>query len=210
MIDLITTMNQPCLHFELNEAWILAPEAATPGDAVLMELCGKMAAQRELREEFPEQDSHPRTGGVANDGRFLVRKRAWFYNDGKKQYEAAYQLGRGGKETHWRTDGTKEWQWEHNQDGISVWTQFWPNGRKKAESHWRGRFADGLATCWNPSGKEVSRAVHRRPGESGSGPRRAVTTGLEQVRTGWGQRRFGLLRRSRISDRVTAARIGGR
>ena len=39
----------------------------------------------------------------------------------------------------------------------SVWTQYWSDGKKKSESHWRNMFADGLAICWNQAGKEISR-----------------------------------------------------
>ncbi len=38
MIHLITTMNQPCLHFEFNEAWILSGNEPDP-DAGDMEWC---------------------------------------------------------------------------------------------------------------------------------------------------------------------------
>jgi formylglycine-generating enzyme required for sulfatase activity len=161
MIHLITTMNQPCLHFELNEAWILAPETADPGDPVLMRSSAtKVAGAKENKEKQPSGQILF-TGGLADDGRFLRHgKEVWFYDNGKKQYEAIYQLGRKvGIETLWRADGTVEWQWEHQKSGVSVWTQFWPNGGKKAESHWQGRVAEGLAICWDQNGKEVSHAA---------------------------------------------------
>ena len=161
MIHLIVTMTRPCLHFELNEAWILAPDAASPGD---IELMTSAASQVTHKQEFTERFSDGKArlewaGGVANDGRFLLHGRErWFYSNGKKQYEATYQLGhRVGREAHWSADGEMDWQWRHSKEGTSVWTQYWPNGRRKAESHWRGRFADGLATCWNVNGREVSR-----------------------------------------------------
>jgi hypothetical protein len=167
MIHLITSMNHPCLHFELNEAWILAPEAADPGDAALMTPAAtQVVAPREYRETSPA--GRPRivwSGGLADDGRFLLHgKETRFYADGRTQYEATYHLGRKvGAETQWRPEGALEWQWQHPAagtpaDAVSVWTQYWPNGARKAESRWRGRFADGLATGWNAQGKEVSRA----------------------------------------------------
>jgi hypothetical protein len=157
MIHLITTMNHPCLHFELNEAWILSPETDDPGDAVLMQSAAtKVAGSAVERETYPNGNLRLEwSGGVADvkDG-----KETWFYPDGKKQYQATFRLGRKtGEETLWRTDGTVEWQWEHRQDGLSVWTQFRPGGRKKAESHWRGRFADGPAVLWGADGRELSR-----------------------------------------------------
>jgi hypothetical protein len=162
MIHLITTMNRPCLHFELNEAWILAPEKPNPGDAVLMNsAAGTIADAKAFQDKFPNgQLQASWSGGVADDGRFLLHgTETWLHANGQKQYEATYRLGRKtGLETLWRADGTVAWQWDH-QDGQSVWTQYRPNGRKSAESHWRGKMADGLAVCWDPSGNEVSRAL---------------------------------------------------
>jgi hypothetical protein len=161
MIHLITTMNQPCLHFELNEAWILASDAPDQGDAALMRSAAtRVASAREYREDYP--DGKPRlvwAGGVADDGRFLLHgKETWLFPGGQKQYEATYRLGRKtGVETLWRADGAVAWQWRHQDDGASVWTQYWPNGRKKAESRWRGKIADGPAIRWDSSGKEVGR-----------------------------------------------------
>ncbi len=161
MIHLITSMNQPCLHFELNEAWILAPDAPRPGDTVLMKSAAtQVAAAKEIRELYSR--GKPRAvwaGGVADDGRFLLHgKETRFYPDGQKQYEAAYQLGRKtGTETLWREDRTVEWQWQYASGGTNAWTCYWPSGIKKSEAHWRGKIADGLATCWDPAGNEVSR-----------------------------------------------------
>lgn len=161
MIHLITTMNHPCLHFELNEAWILSPETGDLGNTVLMQSAAtKVAARAVERETYPNGNCRLEwSGGVADDGRYLKDgEETWFYPDGKKQYQATYQLGRKtAEETHWRTDGTVEWQWQHRQDGVSVWTQFRPDGRRMAESHWRGRFADGPAVLWDAEGQELSR-----------------------------------------------------
>ncbi len=51
MIHLITTMNNPCLHFELNEAWILSPESPDPGDAALMKSRDKGADTKAERKD---------------------------------------------------------------------------------------------------------------------------------------------------------------
>jgi hypothetical protein len=42
---------------------------------------------------------------------------------------------------------------------VSVWTQYWPSGGKKAESHWRGMIAEGLAVRWDQSGEQVRRVI---------------------------------------------------
>ena len=74
-----------------------------------------------------------------------------------------YALGRKtGTETRWSPDGQTLWTWEHAEDGKSVWTQYWPNGRKKAESNWHNFMANGEARKWNHSGQLVSEATLRR------------------------------------------------
>jgi hypothetical protein len=162
MIHLVTTMNRPCLHFELNEAWILAPDRPKPADSALMSSAATaVAVTKEVRESFP--DGKPRlvwSGGLADDGRFLLHgKETRFDAAGQKRYEASYHLGlKTGDETVWRAEGSVVSQWRHRDDGVSVWTQFWPNGSKKAESHWRGKLADGTAVCWDAAGQTVSRA----------------------------------------------------
>jgi hypothetical protein len=163
MIHLITTMNEPCLHFELNEAWILAPEAPDLGDVDLMTSAATHVAKAtEFVETLPNGQVRVRwAGGVADDGRFLLDgKETWFYPNGQKHYEATYQLGRKtGAETLWRPDGAVEWRWQHHPGGVSVWTQYWPSGGKKAESHWRGMIAEGLAVRWDQSGEQVRRVI---------------------------------------------------
>ncbi len=162
MIHLITTMNHPCLHFELNEAWILAPAAPAPRAAALLASSATDVPEAlSYRETYP--DGKPRItwqGGCADDGRFLMHgTETRYFPDGRKQYEATYRLGRKtGAETLWREDGTAHEQGQHREDGVSVWTQFWPSGKKRAESSWRGAFADGPATCWAADGSVASRA----------------------------------------------------
>jgi len=124
VIHLITSMNHPSLHFELNEAWILsdAGEAPPGGDRYLLE-----------------------------------GKQTWAYPSGQKQWEVTYRRGRkAGEETHWASDGTKDWSWQHREDGTSVWTQWWANGARKAESTWRNHRCEGTATRWDRSGKAIS------------------------------------------------------
>lgn len=106
-IHLITSMNHPCLHFELNEAWILAPG---DGEVSLESHATRIAGVKEHRDG-------PRSvwsGGVADDGRFLLHgKETRLHADGSRQYEATYRLGcKVGTETLWRADGSVAWQWQ--------------------------------------------------------------------------------------------------
>jgi hypothetical protein len=161
IIHLITTMNRPCLHFEMNEAWILAEPAGHKSDEELMKSTATEIAQvKEYREQYPSGKVKATSyAGIADDGRYLLHgKETWYYENGHKQREANYNLGRKvGIETYWSADGKKLWQWQHNDDGSSVWTQFWPDGQKKAESTWRNFKCEGTATLWDRDGKVTSK-----------------------------------------------------
>jgi len=160
MIHSITTMNTPCLHFELNEAWILSEADANANDADLMPSKTKsIAGLKSHAEEYPSgQVKANWTAGVGDDGRYLLHgAETWYFENGKKHHEANYKLGQKvGLETLWRPDGSVEWQWTHGRDGNSRWTQYWDNGQKKSESHWRDFHANGSAKCWNRNGELVS------------------------------------------------------
>jgi len=168
MIHLITTMNRPCLHFTFNEAWVLAQDTKydAMSDAELMRAAATAVADVRLYEErYPSGKIRIRySGGVADDGRFLLEgAQTWYYKNGHKQYEAEYKLGRRvGEETYWTGDGKKKWQWQHREDGTSVWTQWWSNGRQKAQSAWRDFHCEGVAECWDASGELITkkRFVH--------------------------------------------------
>jgi hypothetical protein len=163
VIHLITTMNHPCLHFELNEAWILDQAAGMPADQPVS-VVQPRSFDGSFDESFDEKYPSGRTrciysGGLASDGRWLLEgQETWFCEDGRKQYEVTWRAGRKvGKETYWDADGRVCWQWERRDDGSSVWTQYWPNGRMKSQSTWLGHLADGAATLWDHTGQIVSR-----------------------------------------------------
>ncbi|MCX6894717.1 MAG: hypothetical protein NTZ16_04290 [Verrucomicrobia bacterium] len=163
MIHLITTMNDPCLHFEMNEAWILSDADATATDADLMpSKATSIASVKSFEEKYPSGKTKATwQAGIGNDGRALLTgDETWFFANGKKQYEAHHKLGqKTGAETLYRPDGTVEWKREHKSDGSCVWTQFWENGRKKAESTWRNFHADGPARLWDRNGKLTSDVI---------------------------------------------------
>jgi antitoxin component YwqK of YwqJK toxin-antitoxin module len=169
LIHLITTMNRPCLHIVFNEAWILAKNTKYDdmSDAELMQ---PSATRISKLEEFKKKYSNGKTkatwsGGVADNGRFLLDgPDTWYYRNGQRQYEVTYKLGRKvGKETYRAPDGTVKWEWDHRDDGTSVWTQWYSAGnpqdalrRKKAESTWRNFKCDGVATRWDRDGNVIS------------------------------------------------------
>jgi len=163
LIHIITTMNRPCLHFVFNEAWILTKDTKYDhmSDEELMQVqASRIGKVQSYTEKYPNGKVKVEfSGGIADNGRFLLDgAERWYYPDGSKQREATYKLGRKiGTETYWARDGHKKWQWEHKADGTSVWTQWWSNGQKKAQSTWRNFKCDGVAICWDPAGKVISR-----------------------------------------------------
>ncbi len=165
MIHLITTMNNPCLHFEFNEAWILSVSDPHPGAGNaewMRSRATRIVSVSPATAKFPDGAVRASwSGGVADDGRYLLDgEERWFYPNGAKQYEVTYRLGRkAGAEMLWQSDGTPVWQWEHRPDGTGVWTQFWENGARKSVSTWLNHQAHGAARCWNRAGQEISHAL---------------------------------------------------
>lgn len=154
VIHLITSMNQPSQHFEMNEAWILSAETGETktGPALSKPIRG--------RETFA--DGKPRstwTGALDASGRFVLSgDETWYYPGGAKQYQATWRDGmKTGVETYWLGDGSRLFEWRHAGDGTSVWTQYWPNGNKKHESTWRDFKCQGTATSWDEAGAVAAR-----------------------------------------------------
>ena len=158
LIHLITTMNRPCLHFAFNEAWILDKEMDDRSDAELMEPSATTISNvRDYEQEYPGGKA-TWSAGMGDNGCYLLHgAETWHYENGQKQREVTYRLGRKvGQESYWNQDGKKLWGWHHRDDGTSVWTQWWPNGKKKAESTWRNLTCDGIAKRWDPAGNAIS------------------------------------------------------
>jgi hypothetical protein len=153
IIHVITSMNHPCQHFEMNEAWILDPGAGgdLPPDP------GETGTVSQYREDYPGGATKATWGAkVCEDGRYLLHgTETWYYEDGRKQYEVTYYNGRKvGSETYWGLDGAKKWSWEHDAGGTSIWRQWWPNALKHIESTWSegGKAAHGPAYHWSMCG----------------------------------------------------------
>ena len=162
MIHLITTMNTPCLHFELNEAWILDSRADKNAidDEVMPNPTKSVSSVTSYNEKY--SNNNPKVtwnAGIGDDGRYLLHGlEQWFYEDGSKQYEATFSKGeKNGLEVFYRPDGSKIWEWTHNPDGPSKWVQYWQNGNKKAESNWDDSRIIGMSYTWNQSGKLISK-----------------------------------------------------
>ncbi len=160
IIHLIATMTHPCLHFAMNEAWILSDEKDSLADAELMK--SSTTSIRDIKifqEKYSDGNVKIQySGGIADDGRFLLEgKEIWYYENGTRHYEANFHLGKKvGKETHWDRAGNKAWEWNHQPDGTAIWTQWWENGNKKSESSWRNSRCEGVARRWNFQGALIS------------------------------------------------------
>ncbi len=164
VINLITTMNRPNLHFEMNEAWIL-DRNATSEDPMAPTSSGPLADLKQYEEKYP--NGRPRLSwgaGLGSDDRYLLQGlEVWFYENGRKQRVANYEKGfKTGKETYWSREGKVVWSWDCRPDGSAVWTQFWANGRTRSVSTWRNFRCDGTATCWDPSGRQISQVSFSR------------------------------------------------
>jgi len=166
VIHILTTETQPCLDYELNEAWLfsdagdIAPESSGGG-------------LKEYSESYPNGAirSHWRAR-ICPHGRYLLDGlETDFYANGTKQHEATYASGRKiGTETFWSSTGVKQWTWLHDlKNNRGVWMQFWPNGKLKSQSDWStnpkardlnrsffGLVADGPARQWEESGDLLS------------------------------------------------------
>jgi hypothetical protein len=166
VIHVLTTVTQPCLHYELNEAWVFsdAGDITPPGTGGSVKKFSENFANGKLRSEWSAR--------ICSDGRYLLDGvEADFYENGAKQHEVIYLSGRkSGTESFWLPDGKKLWSWSHDlSHNRSVWTQYWPSGKKKLESTWNtkpqardlkrsffGLVADGPARRWSEDGALMS------------------------------------------------------
>jgi hypothetical protein len=136
LIHVLTTSE---LHITLNEAWILKeqkPEYRRQETGVRNE------TRMQYREDYPGGKVRVTySGGIRGDGRWVLDgKEVWYYESGRKQWEVEYKAGsKVGVESYWGKDGQIRWQWEHGEDGRSVWRVFGNDGKVRAESRWRDK-----------------------------------------------------------------------
>lgn len=165
VIHILTTETQPCLHYELNEAWIfsdagdLTPE--TTGGVI-----------KEYSEHYPNGKLRATwSARICPHGRYLLDgEETDYYENGQKEHVVTYLNGRKtGAETFWAKDGAKLSSWQHDlKHDRSVWTHYWPNGRKRVESTWNtkpeardldrqffGLVANGPVHQWHEDGSPV-------------------------------------------------------
>jgi hypothetical protein len=142
VIHLVTSRNHPDLHIELNEAWILADDEAAEQAALEQDVKVIPETVKAYKEEYPNGKLRVNyRAGTGRDGRFLLEgSEIWYYEDGKKEWEASYHAGsKVGTETYWSADGSKKWQRNHIEGGSSFWTIWGPGENVKATSVWHAK-----------------------------------------------------------------------
>lgn len=159
-IHLMASMTHPCLHFEFNEEWILdSSDTMLNENDLTKPKAGKITDVKSYQEFYEDRKIKIEySGGFGSDGRFLLHgKEIWYYKNGRKQYEVNYFMGRKtGVESYWNLSGVKLWDWNHRDDGISEWRQWWPNGKMRSESNWQNLKCEGRARTWDYNGNPVS------------------------------------------------------
>ncbi len=136
VIHILTTETQPCLDYELNEAWIFSDAGDLPPESSggVIKHFSESYADGKVRSQWSAR--------ICPHGRYLLDgPETDYYPDGRQEHVVAYRNGlKTGTETFWAPDGTKLWSWEHNLGRhTSVWIHYWPDGRKKIESTWKTR-----------------------------------------------------------------------
>ena len=168
VIHILTTETQPCLHYELNEAWIWSDA----GDIAPENSGGEV---KKFSENYPNGKVRSQwSARICPNGRYLLDgDETDFYENGAKQHEVVYENGRKtGAESFWSPDGEIIWRWQHDlKNNTATWTQYWPDGKKKLESSWNtkptardlnrsffGLVANGPSFQWDEDGKLISSA----------------------------------------------------
>jgi hypothetical protein len=169
VIHVLTTETQPCLHYELNEAWIWsdAGDVAPENSGGTVKKFSEAYASGKLRTKWSAR--------ICPNGRYLLDgKETDFYENGAKQREVTYKNGcKSGEEKFWSSDGKKMWTWNSDlKNHRATWTQFRPDGKKKSESNWNtqptardlnrsffGYVADGPAFEFSTDGSPMRKYI---------------------------------------------------
>jgi hypothetical protein len=146
VIHLITSLNKPALHFEMNEAWILDPSTdARGGEQLLANTATAISEVREHRQAYADGKPHITwSAGSGSDGRHLLHgPETWFYPDGRVQRQATYALGRKvGEATYSAPDGRKIWSWYYHDDGHADFVTCDATGAERTRTTWRNMILD--------------------------------------------------------------------
>jgi hypothetical protein len=140
-IHIVTSKNNPDFHIELNEAWVLAGGAVIPASREVRDV-------RDYRENFASgKVKGTWRAGISTDGRFLLDgPQVFYYENGKRQWEAMFRAGqKTGVETWWNADGKIRWQRTYGGDDTWSWRIVDGEGRTVEESRWKGKRLIGVS-----------------------------------------------------------------
>jgi formylglycine-generating enzyme required for sulfatase activity len=156
VIHMMTSKGTPSMHFAMNEAWILSDASDEENN-----MPGTPDASRIERYEEKHPNGRAKATSSGYVGRngvyFLHGVETWYYDSGRKQYEATFRNGtKAGVESYWRRDGSLAWIRDHTIYGTIVWTRYRPDGGRESESHWCGHNAWGPTTVWDELGNVVT------------------------------------------------------
>ncbi len=152
VIHLISSMNHPSLHWEMNETWILSGGTTeTPASAAK----GTAISETELWPNGRVRASW--SGKQDAGGRYVLDGvETWYTPGGAREYQATWRNGvKTGTETWWSETGARISEWARRPDGSALWTQYWPNGARKHESRWKDGRCEGEAAAWDYSGRQT-------------------------------------------------------
>ncbi|MEO9023352.1 MAG: SUMF1/EgtB/PvdO family nonheme iron enzyme [Ginsengibacter sp.] len=159
VIHLITSVNMPCVEFAFNEAWIMARgDSDIDENKLLRNTATGIKDIKKYEEKYPDgQLKAVWYAGIGNDGRYLLNDtETWYYPNGNKQWIAVFDKGKKtGDEIYWDENQNKTWSWNHREDGISIWSHWYKNGRKKSESTWKNKECIGITTAWDEAGNVI-------------------------------------------------------
>ena len=154
IIHITSSMNTPCLHFEINEAWILSDEAGFQDHS-----CSEVNEVREYQRFYPSGQLRAKwQAGVTEEGEYVLHgNQVWYYENGSKQYEVVYEAGhKTGNEILWDKEGRKVWNWKYDDKGKGIWTRYYRNEQMKSKSTWQDFRANGPSRRWSVNGEVIS------------------------------------------------------
>ncbi|MHC4865965.1 MAG: exo-alpha-sialidase [Planctomycetota bacterium] len=193
VIHILTTMTHPCLHYELNEAWIYSADGDIPPETT----GGTVDNYSEYYTSGPLKATW--SARTCPNGRYLLHgTETSYYEDGTVEHEVTYVNGlKSGIETFYGPTGVKIWSWDHDDvASTSVWTHYWSNGLKRIESDWNsypywtetgvnrdfsGYVADGTAYHWDRDGTAAYAYTFSNGSYTGTTTLPASQTGQEIV-----------------------------
>ncbi len=163
VIHVVTSATHPAVTLSFNEAWLDAPDDAAVDVAALDANDVTEVSDVQVHEEHtPDGGLRGRwSGGRADTGALVFEgPQTWYHPNGRVSWEVVYHLGRKtGLETMYDVESRKLWTRDHQDDGVTVWTRWWPNGQQRSLSHWRGQAAEGRAQTWDENGQMLSDVV---------------------------------------------------